>query len=80
FTNMSYANNVGYVTLNNTSDSQKSTTKDLNLWERLSGSYRNSWLEVELDGQLSYRHSRNELQSTANLDTWQFAYGANVNF
>ena len=35
---------------------------------------------MELDGQLSYRHSRNELQSTANLDTWQFAYGANVNF
>ncbi len=43
----------------------ESTTKDLNRWERLSGSYRNSWLEVELDGQLSYRHSRNDLQSTA---------------
>lgn len=79
FTNMSYANNVGYVTLNRTSNSQKNTTKDLSLWERLSTSYRNDWLEVELDGQLTYRHSRNKLQTTANLDTWQYAYGLNLN-
>lgn len=79
FTNLSYANNVGYVSLDRTSNSQKNTTRDLTLGERLAGSYRNSWLEVELDGSLNYRHTRNELQSTANLDTWQFAYGANIN-
>ena len=79
FTNMSYANNVGYVSLNRTSSSEKNTTKDLNIGERLSGSYRNDWLEVELDGSLNYRHSRNKLQSSADMDTWQFAYGLNVN-
>lgn len=79
FTNVDYSNNVGYVSLDRLSGSQKNTTKDLTLGERLSASYRNDWLEVELDGNLSYRHSRNNLQRTANMDTWQFAYGANVN-
>lgn len=75
---LSYDNAVGYVSLNQTSDSQKSTTKTLNLNERLAASYRKDWLEVELDGSFSYNHSRNPLQSQGNLDTWQFAYGGTV--
>ena len=59
-------------------DSQKNVTRSLNLGERLSASYRNSWLEVELDGSVNYAHSRNKLQSSNNLDTWQFAYGTNI--
>ena len=38
-------------------------------------SFRNSWLEVSLDGSVDYTHTRNLLQSQNNLDTWQFAYG-----
>ncbi|AGB28900.1 hypothetical protein Prede_1594 [Prevotella dentalis DSM 3688] len=79
FSTVGYENNVGFVTLGRTADSQKNTSRDLQLGERFSGSYRNDWLEVELDGSLSYRHTRNNLQATANLDTWQFSYGANVN-
>jgi hypothetical protein len=79
FSYMSYSNNVGYVSLNQFADSEKNTSKDLNVGERLSGSYRNDWLEVELDGSLNYRHSRNKLQKTADMDTWQYAYGLNVN-
>ncbi|MGI6243473.1 MAG: TonB-dependent receptor [Prevotella sp.] len=79
FTHMNYSNNVGYVNLNKHADSEKNTSKDLNLMERLAGSYRNDWLEVELDGSLNYRHSRNKLQKTADMDTWQFAYGMNLN-
>jgi hypothetical protein len=79
FTTLDYAHDVGYVTLSSTENSQKNITKDMTLGERLSGSYRNSWLEVELDGNLQYRHSRNTLQTSSNLDTWQFAYGVNVN-
>ncbi|MDY3897547.1 MAG: TonB-dependent receptor [Prevotella sp.] len=75
----SFANNVGYVSLDRKSDSQKNITKTLGINERLSGSYRNDWLEVELDGSLNYNHSRNKLQEQSNLDTWQFSYGANVN-
>ena len=79
FTNFSYNNNVGYVTLGSNQDSQKNTTKDMNINERLAASYRNDWLEVEFDGSLNYRHSRNQLQATSNLDTWQFSYGLNFN-
>lgn len=79
FTDFSFNNNVGYVTLGQGKSSQKNTTKDMNINERLSASYRNDWLEVEFDGSLGYRHSRNELQATSNLDTWQFAYGLNFN-
>ncbi|MCI6618977.1 MAG: outer membrane beta-barrel protein [Prevotella sp.] len=79
FTNLNYNNYVGYLSLDKKSDSQKNTTRSLGLGERLGASYRNSWLEVELDGSLNYTHSRNELQSQSDLDTWQFSYGLNVN-
>ena len=70
---------MGYISLNRTSNSQKNITKTLGVNERLAGSYRNDWLEIELDGSLSYNHSRNKLQKQSNLDTWRFAYGANIN-
>jgi len=79
FTTIRYANSVGYVILDNASSSEKSTTKSMTLGERLAASYRNDWIEFELNGTLDYTHSRNELQSTANLDTWQFSYGFNTN-
>ena len=56
-------------------DSEKNTTRSVNVSERLNISYRNDWLEVTLDGWCNYQHSRNELQPTADLDTWQFNYG-----
>ena len=74
-----YNNYVSYVS--NAADgaanwiSQKNTTKTLNLNERLTASFRNDWLEVTLDGNVNYQHSRNELQPNANLDSWQFNYG-----
>ena len=66
---------MGYVSINTTSDSQKSTTNSLGINQRLAASYRNDWLEVELNGSVNYNRSRNELQSNNNLDTWQFSYG-----
>ena len=69
-----YNNYVSYVAQQQ-ADAAKNTTKTTNINERLTASYRNNWLEVSLDGQLNYQHSRNELQPSANLDTWQFNYG-----
>ena len=77
FTNLSYANNVGYLSLDD-KDSQKNTTKQTTVGERLSFGYRNSWLEVNLDGSLNYTHGRNELQKASNMDTWQFSYGPSL--
>jgi hypothetical protein len=56
-------------------DAEENTTRTVNLNERLTAGYRNDWLEVTLDGNINYQHSRNELQPTANLDTWQLNYG-----
>lgn len=78
FSMLNYTHDVGFVQPNNMADALKSTTKSLMAMERLSGSYRNDWLEVELDGSVNYSHSRNPLQTTANLDTWTYSYGANV--
>ncbi|SFG24934.1 TonB-dependent receptor [Prevotella sp. KH2C16] len=77
-TGASFANNVGYLSLDRMSDSQKNRTRTLNLRETLGGSYRNEWLEVGLDASVNYMHARNKLQSQSNLDTWQFSYGATV--
>lgn len=78
FTDLNYAHNVGYVSLSRLASSQKNTTHDMVLGERLSGSFRNDWLEVELNGALNYRYTRSKLQSAVNLDTWQYSYGANI--
>ena len=78
-TDISYTNDVGYLSLNRNEDSQKNTTRTTNISERLATSYRNDWIEFELNGSVRYNHSRNELQSNTNLDTWQFSYGFNTN-
>ena len=73
-TRVRYNHYVSYVAQQQ-SDAAKNTTKTVNLNQRLTASYRNNWLEVSLDGNVNYQHSRNELQPSADLDTWQFNYG-----
>lgn len=77
-TDIRYANNVGYVSLNRDANSQKNYTRDLSISERLGGSYRNEWLEFEVAGSIRYNHAENELQPNANLDTWMYTYGFNT--
>ena len=79
-TNLGYNNYVSYLSLNQGEDAQKNTTKNLTWRERLSMSYRNDWLEVSLDGTLTYNKAKNKLQPTSNLNTWQFSYGPSFTF
>ena len=72
-----YNNYVSYIAQQR-ADARKNTTHSVNLTERLNFSFRNDWLEVTLDGWCNYQHTRNELQPTANLDTWQFNYGGQM--
>ena len=76
-TRLRYNNFVGYVSQAK-SDAQENTTRTTNVSQRLNMSYRNDWLELTLDGYVNYQHSRNELQPTADLDTWQFNYGGQM--
>ena len=78
FTNTGYNHYVGYASVNSMSESQKSVTKSVNINQRLAFSYRNDWLEVEFSGGVGYNHSRNDQQTSNNLDTWQFSYGGLV--
>ena len=67
---------VGYVSQNK--ESLRNTTNSHNMGGRLGASYRNDWLEVELNGSLNYNLTRNELQPQSNLDTYTFSYGFNT--
>lgn len=78
FTNLNYNNYVGYLSLDG-KNSQKNTTRTTMIGENLSGSFRNDWLDVTLDGSFDYTHTRNLLQAQSNLNTWQFSYGGSVN-
>ena len=73
-TRIRYNNFVSYVAQQQ-ADAEKNMTRTINLNERLTAGYRNDWLEVTLDGRVNYQHSKNELQPSANLNTWQFEYG-----
>lgn len=58
----------------------KNTTRAFSVGENLNLAYRASWFDVGLLGTLNYQHARATLQENANMDTWDFAYGANANF
>ena len=80
FTNTRYSNMVSYISSKEvTTDSDKNITKQLNLGERLRGTYRSDWWEVSLNGSINYMHSRNSYQESSNMDTYQFSYGASTN-
>ena len=73
--NDNFNNRVGYISQNK--ESVKNVTKQNIIGGRLGLSFRNDWLEVELNGSVNYNHSNNELQPQSNLDTWTYAYGFN---
>lgn len=77
FTILSYTNAVGYLSLDGKT-SQKNTTKQTQVGERIAMGYRNNWLEVNLNGTLNYNHARNKLQASSNMNTWQFSYGPSI--
>lgn len=92
FTNFGYTNAVDYISSSSgtvrpdvNSDnimnmSQKSTTKSMNVGERLNLNFRNDLMELGVNGNINYQHARNALQENANLDTYSFSYGANAIF
>ena len=76
-TSLNYDHSVGYLYQNKTTN--KNFTNTINVGERLGASYRNDWLEFEVNGNVNYIHARNHLQSSSDLDTWSFGYGFNTN-
>lgn len=75
-TNFSYSNHVGYLTVDK--DTKKNTTVGMNLNERLTASYRNDWLEISLNGNLSYSWEKDKLRPENNQEYYTYSYGGNV--
>ena len=77
FANLRYSNNVSYVNLDpvNKSEAVKNFNRSTSLSENLGFSYRNGWLEVELNGNVNYTINKNKLQPDRNRNTWDFQYG-----
>lgn len=69
-----------YMNIFNSASSQKNTTRTLGVDENLNASYRTSWFDIGVLGRVNYQHARASVQDNANMDTWNFAYGANANF
>lgn len=80
FTHIGYVHNVGYLTDVRSKAEQKNTTTNLNIGERLNGSYRNDWLELGLNGSFSYSAERDRLTPANNQHPYTFSYGANTLF
>lgn len=75
-TSFNYSNHVGYLTVDK--DTKKNTTVDMNLNERLTASYRNDWLEISLNGNLSYSWEKDKLRPENNQEPYTYSYGGNV--
>ncbi len=61
------------------SESTKSTTNTLNLGERLRFGYRTTYWDFGVFGNVNYQKSKSDVQDRANLETWNFDYGADLN-
>lgn len=71
-------NSAGFIRTQGQQASQKNTNRTLGLRQRLKGTYRNDWLEVELNARLNYRHSRNELNPATGYDTYHYDFGTRI--
>lgn len=79
FTNFGYNHNVSYLDPTQFPDDDRSTTNTITLREDLNIGFRKDWFDLSLNGNVNYNHSKNNVVTTNNLDTWQFSYGLEMN-
>ena len=77
--NYNHDNYVNFFTPKN-QDRMKNTTRNDVYSADFKGGYRNEWFEAELNGDVMYNHTRNELQANGNMDTWTYSYGTTLYF
>ncbi len=77
-TQSSLTNSLAYVYISAEKATRKNRTRGLNASESLRFSYRNDWLEVNLNGSFRYHHSSSTNTSAANLDTYRYGYGGGI--
>ncbi|MCQ2258618.1 MAG: outer membrane beta-barrel protein [Bacteroidaceae bacterium] len=79
-----YSHNVGFYNNAAVEDIDDKDIKSItgNTWANggLSTSFRNDWLNIELNGDVNYGHVRNNVNSDNNQDTYNFSYGGNIQY
>ena len=78
YTNAFYQNLVGFSSINK-ENAEKSTTRNLNLLERLTGNFRSDVFECGLSGSVKYGFSHNTIQKDRNQETFDYEISANTN-
>lgn len=72
-TNVGYRNNVSFLYQN--FETYKNTVKNTSVGERLSFTYRETYWDVSLSGNLNYSNSKSMLMPANNQNTFNFNYG-----
>jgi hypothetical protein len=75
--NVSYSNNVGYMTIDKESGSQKNITRTVSLTQNLNCSYSNDWYYGQLRGNIRYSNTRYSLPGVKGRESYN--YGASYN-
>lgn len=81
--NAQFRDAVSYTSVDNRGDEPKeaelSTTHNLLLGERLTGSYRTDKFDVSLNGSVNYNLTRNSKQDNGNRETFDYIFGGSTN-
>ena len=67
-----------YVYVSKEKATRINRTRGINANQSLRFSYRNDWLEVNLNSSFRYHHSSSTNTSASNLDTYRFTYGGDT--
>ena len=80
-TNARYSDAVSYTSVGNSknADQELSTTHNLGLGERFTGSYRSEVFDLSLSGSVNYNLVRNSKQENSNRETFDYYIGGNTN-
>ena len=76
-TQVSFSHSEGWASIAG-QDAQLRTSLTTSVSPRLSAEYRGDWFEIDLQGNLRYNHSTNDLQPDRNMDTYDFNYGPSL--
>lgn len=77
--NAQYKDDVSYSSIDKDSDSELTTTHNLLLGERLTGSYRADKFDISLNGSINYNLTRNNKKKNSNLETFDYYFGGSTN-
>ncbi len=79
-TKLEYSNNIAFLYNHSSKVDERNVMRRAMGIERLSGTYRNSWLELTLNGAGLYTLERSALRPSMNQSPWAVSAGVNVIF